>query len=80
MSISQTIAKDGTITFSISTKLEGSFLQQEEQIQEIVNELGKAATQQALMQLDVSEQSIKVSDVKYSRKGQEKKSIIRPLV
>jgi hypothetical protein len=77
MTVKHIVASDGTITFSISAKFEGSFLQQESQIQELVNELGQAATHYALIQSDVSHGSLSVEGVKYTLKGSQKKSIKR---
>lgn len=74
MSVIQTTNADGTVTFSITTKPEGTFLQQEEQIQEAVNELGNALTEHYLTQFDTQAPAIKVAEQKYTLKGVQKKS------
>lgn len=73
MSINQIIAEDGSITFSITTKLEGTFLEQEEQIQVIVNRLGNAMTEHYLTQYDISLPAIRVAEEKYTPKAVQKK-------
>ena len=49
---------DGSYTVSVNVKFEGSMLEMEDKIQEMVNEIGLKATLEALKQFDTKGESI----------------------
>lgn len=68
---------DGSLTLSVNVRLNGSLLEMEEEIAEILNELGRAATGAALERFDSNGDPIIVDNQKYTSKGSEKKSTKR---
>lgn len=69
---------DGSYTVSMNLKFEGSMLEMEEHIQEMVNEVGLKATLAALEKFDSEGEPIQVKGKKLSSKGRGKKSTRRP--
>lgn len=69
---------DGSYTVSVNLKFEGSMLEMEEHIQEMVNEIGIKATLTALEKFDSQGEPIKHKGKELSSKGQGKKSTKRP--
>lgn len=66
---------DGSITFSVNMKMEGSMLEMEEQIQQMVNNIGLKATLAALEKFDTDGTPIVVDgEVLTSKGGVKKKS------
>ena len=65
---------DGSYTVSVNVKFEGSMLEMEDKIQEMVNEMGLKATLEALKQFDTSGESIQKGSDRLTSKGSEKKS------
>lgn len=61
------------MTYEVSMELEGSMLTMEEQIQAVVNEVGRYATKEALSHFDTNGEPVMVGDVRYTSKGQSKK-------
>lgn len=72
------IEPDGSITVNMNLHLKGSMLEKEEEIARVVNELGRAATEEALRQFDTDGRPVVVGNEKYTSKGAEKKSTKRP--
>lgn len=70
---------DGSYTFSINLKFEGSMLEIEEHIQEMVNEIGLKATLAALSKFDSQGESLSINGKRLSSKGQAKKNT-KPLM
>lgn len=64
---------DGSMTVSVNVKLEGTMLTQEEQIAQVVKELGLKMSQLSVESFDTDGAAIIVSNEKYTSKGQEKK-------
>ena len=69
---------DGSYTLSVNVKLEGSMLEMEEKIQEMVNEIGLKATLEALKQFDTSGEPLQKGSHQLTSKGAEKKSSKHP--
>lgn len=72
------IEKDGSYTFSVNMKFDGSMLEMEEKIEQMVNELGIEATLQALQKFDTSGEAIEYKGERMTSKGVQKKTITRP--
>lgn len=70
--------EDGSYTFSLNMKLEGSMLDMENKIQDMVNKLGVGATLNALKQFDTDGRPIKWKGAILSSKGKQKKTSKRP--
>ena len=70
--------KDGSYTFTINMNFDGSMLEMEEKIAQMVNELGIAATLQALQQFDTNGEAIEKGGQKLTSKGSQKKRSTRP--
>ena len=70
--------QDGSYTLSVNLKLEGSMLEMEEHIQEMVNELGLKATLEALRKFDADGRPIQLKGKTLTSKGAQKKSSKRP--
>ena len=68
--------QDGSITVSINLKLDGSMLSMEDDIQQVVNELGLKATLKALEQFDADGTPIEVGGKTLTSKGKIKKKSI----
>ncbi len=68
---------DGSYTISVNLKLEGSMLEMEEHIQEMVNEIGLKATLEALKQFDTTGEPLELKGKPLSSKGSQKKSTKR---
>jgi hypothetical protein len=66
--------KDGSYTVSVNFKLEGSMLEMEEHILEMVNTIGLKATMEALGKFDTDGKPIEVKGEKLTSKGEQKKS------
>ncbi len=64
---------DGSITLSVNFKLEGSMLEMEEHIQQMVNEMGLKATLKALEKFDADGTPIIVGGKALTSKGKVKK-------
>lgn len=64
---------DGSITVSVNVKLEGTMLSQEEQIEQVLKELGLKMSELSVESFDTDGAPIIVSNEKYTSKGQEKK-------
>jgi len=64
---------DGSITLSVNLKLEGSMLEMEEQIQQMVNNMGLKATLTALEKFDTDGSPIVVDGETLTSKGSAKK-------
>lgn len=71
---------DGSINISVDYKLVGEFEQQEDQIAEMVNEVGRLAYELAMKGLDLEGQPIIWENDRYTSKGEEKKTIKRRMV
>ena len=69
---------DGSYTVSVNFKFEGSMLEMEDHIQEMVNEMGLKATLAALEKFDSEGEAILSKGKALSSKGKEKKSTKRP--
>lgn len=69
---------DGSITLSVNFKLEGSMLEMEEHIQQMVNEMGLKATLKALEKFDTDGTPITVGGKTFTSKGKAKKKSIPP--
>jgi len=69
---------DGSYTVSMNVRLEGSLLEQEEQIAAHVNTLGNYLTGKALQNLDTDGSPIVRHNVKLTSKGQQKKTTRHP--
>ncbi len=69
--------KDGSYTVSVNLNLAGSMLEMEEQIQEMVNEVGLKATLEALRKFDTDGTPIQLKGERLSSKGSQKKSFKR---
>ena len=63
------------ITVQVEIELEGEMLDMEEHIQQMVNEVGLAATLKALEKFDSQGEPLTKGGKKLSKKGQLKKSI-----
>lgn len=72
--------KDGSYTFTVNLKFDGSMLEMEEQIAEMVNKLGISATLQALEQFDTDGESLEKGGQKLTSKGRKKKHSTRRTV
>lgn len=64
---------DGSYTATINFRMEGSMLSMEEEIARMVNEVGLAATVEALKKLDSQGQPLARNNEKHTSRGQEKK-------
>jgi hypothetical protein len=69
---------DGSYTVSVNFKFEGSMLEMEDHIQEMVNEMGLKATLAALEKFDSEGEAIFAKGKALSSKGKVKKSTKRP--
>jgi hypothetical protein len=69
---------DGSITLSVNFKLEGSMLEMEDHIQQMVNEMGLKATLAALEKFDTDGTPIIVGGKTLTSKGKIKKKSTRP--
>ena len=65
---------DGSYTLSINLTFEGSMLEIEAHIQEMVNEIGLKATLAALSKFDSQGEALEVKGKRLSSKGQAKKN------
>ncbi len=65
--------QDGSYTLSVNLKLEGSMLEMEEHIQEMVNELGLKAALEALRKFDADGTPIQLKGQTLTSKGAKKK-------
>ena len=72
------IEKDGSYTFSINMKFDGSMLEMEDKIEKMVNELGIEATMKALQNFDTSGEAISHKGERLTSKGSQKKHTTRP--
>jgi hypothetical protein len=70
---------DGSVTLSLNIKLLGSSLEQEEQLAEALNSLGRLGSIEILESLDTNGEAIEVAGVTHSSKGEKKKSTNAPL-
>lgn len=70
---------DGSYTFSFNMQFEGSMLEMEDQIEEMVNQLGLAATLKALSSHDTSGEDLLKGKEKLTSKGSVKKNTTRPM-
>lgn len=66
--------KDGSYTVRVNFKLEGSMLEMEDHIQEMVNKVGLKATLEALGKFDTDGKPIEVKGERMTSKGKQKKS------
>lgn len=71
--------QDGSYTFSVNMKLEGSMLNMENDIQGMVNKLGVGATLEALKKFDTDGSPIKWKGEILSSKGKQKKTSRHPM-
>jgi hypothetical protein len=71
--------EDGSYTLLVNLKLEGSMLEMEDHIQEMVNELGLKATLAALRKFDTDGNAIQVKGKTLTSKGLKKKASKRHL-
>ena len=69
---------DGSYTVSVNFKFEGSMLEIEDHIQEMVNEMGLKATLAALEKFDSEGEPVALKGKQLSSKGRGKKSTRRP--
>jgi len=67
--------KDGSITISINFKPEGSMFEQEKQIAEATNLVGRLAMKDSLEGFDTGGEPLVFNNKRYTSKGLEKKSI-----
>jgi hypothetical protein len=65
---------DGSLTISINLKLSGTMLEQEEQIRDAVNQVGRSATGVALKSFDTNGEAILIDGLKHTSKEPQKKS------
>ena len=65
-------------TYEVTVELKGSMLDMEDQIQGMVNDLGRAATRSALLDFDTNGEAIMVKGGKHTVKGRSKKKSSRP--
>lgn len=72
------IEQDGSYTFSINMKFDGSMLEMEDKIEKMVNELGIEATMKALQKFDTSGEDISHKGERLTSKGSQKKRTTRP--
>ena len=70
--------RDGSYTFSINMKFDGSMLEMEEKIAQMVNELGIGATLEALKRFDTTGGAIEQKGERLTSKGVKKKHTTRP--
>lgn len=68
---------DGSLTVSVNIRLSGSLMEMEEEIARVVNEVGRAATGEALRSFDGDGRALIVNNQKQTSKGFEKKSTRR---
>ena len=61
--------RDGSYTFSINMKFDGSMLEMEEKIAQMVNELGTGATLEALKKFDTKGEAIAQKGERPTSKG-----------
>jgi hypothetical protein len=71
--------QDGSYTFSVNMKLDGSMLEMENDIQGVVKKLGIEATLRALKNFDTDGSPIKWKGEVLSSKGKQKKRSKRPM-
>jgi hypothetical protein len=64
---------DGTLTISVTINLQGNMMAMENSILDAVNEVGCAATGEALKRFDSKGLPIMMSGVKWTAKGQDAK-------
>lgn len=77
--MAEIVSRQGNeIVLQVKVKLEGSMLEQEESIQQAVNELGAAATKEALSCFDTSGAQIKVASISLYCKGKVQKRYETP--
>ena len=70
----ETKVENGKVWFSLPVaELKGSFLEKEERIQEMLNEIGGEVSKELLKTYDTTGVPIELDGVKYTSKGQEKK-------
>ena len=72
------IEEDGSYTFSLNMKFEGSMLEMEDKIEKMVNELGIAATMKALQKFDTSGEQLTQNGERLTSKGRKKKHTSHP--
>jgi hypothetical protein len=68
---------DGSFTLSVNIRLSGNMMEMENEIQRIANEVGRAATLEALHQFDTDGRSIVVENKTHTSKGIQKKNTKR---
>lgn len=71
------VEADGSMTITMNIKPQGSMLEQEEQIAEALNEMGRLATALSLKGFDTDGRPVIVNNVKHTSRGQEKKTTKR---
>ena len=69
--------QDGSYTFSINLKFDGSMLEMEDKIEQMVNDLGIQATMKALQQFDTDGEVLLYKGDRITSKGRQKKDITR---
>lgn len=72
------IEQDGSYTFSINMKFEGSMLEMENQIEQMLNELGMKATLESLQRFDTSGEALDQKGQRLTSKGVQKKRTTPP--
>ena len=72
ISINDSNPSEVLITVKISKAEGASFLESEESLATLLNEVGIASTKSLLLQEDIKSQSIEVQDSKYYLKGKKK--------
>jgi len=75
MEVIHKIETDGSITLTLKFNPTGSFLEQEEQIAEVVTEAGRLASRLVMGRYDTKGEAIIVENKKYTSKGKKKKHI-----
>lgn len=66
--------ENGSLTISINLHLQGTMLEQEEQIRQAVNSVGRTATGCALQSFDTNGTPIELNGVRHTSKKPQKKS------
>lgn len=72
-------APDGTVTLTVTFKLEGNLSDQETALQGYLNEAGRLALMETIKELDTDGRPIVVNNERYTSRGQEKKRSKRSL-
>lgn len=66
--------KDGSLTISINLKMSGTMLEQESQIRDAINSVGRCATGFALKSFDTNGEPIVIEGIKHTSKKPQKKN------